>query len=404
MSSIFVNLPASIMRADIGRFGRIAWLIGIIVVVVLVVIDPDHRSVTPIYGNAAAAWWNAQSAYGLGSFFYLPASVLLYSPFWALGSPLGEVCWRLFSVGVLSFAMWRLGGLLAPAKRLELVSLALLLSMPGSMGAIRNGQATVLMLALMILATVYLAERRWVRATIYLSLALALKPIAVPFFMLVAALYWRPMAWYLLLGLAAVLAIPFIHFDPAFVAEDYATGFETIVNAVDSGAGRRSDFVYMLTRFGIELPGQAAWALRTLAAIGTLVVSWLALRRLDPITGAVLVLTFANCYLMLFSPRTESNTYIMLAVLVALFASYMHHYGKHRGMRYSLITICIALGAQGYGTLIFRATQYWLKPLLCIVFVAIILLWTFRREPLRFGPSAIAEPAEPDGAAREASA
>jgi hypothetical protein len=378
----FAVIPSYI---SLQRVGWSAWLLLIIVVAVLVLIDPYHRTVAGVYRDGAQAWWNSQAVYGtgVGGFLYFPSSLLIYSPFWALGARLGDLLWRLVSVGLLTVAILRLARLATPEHVKRLVPLTLLLSIPGSAEAIRNGQATVLMLAMMIFATLYLAERRWLGVTICLSLALAVKPIVLPFFLLTAVLYWRPLAWRLLLGVTVILAVTFIHPDPAYVVQEYMNGIKKIIAGSDPRPGRYHDSIKMLAVFGLTLPALVVFALRSLAAIGTLAVTRLAVRRHDPVTGAVLLLTFANGYLMLFSPRTESNTYIMLAVLVAFFAAYSVLVRGRRGVAIGLGAICIGLGAQGYGTFVFRLTEMWLKPALCIVFVLVMTAWTFGPEPLR---------------------
>ena len=76
----------------------------------------------------------------------------------------------------------------------ELVGPALLLILPAGSAALRNGQASTLLLASMLLAAVAMAQRRWWPAAVLLGLALAVKPLAIVLLLLAGALYYRPLA------------------------------------------------------------------------------------------------------------------------------------------------------------------------------------------------------------------
>jgi hypothetical protein len=73
------------------------------------------------------------------------------------------------------------------------------------------------------------------------------------------------------------------------------------------------------------------------------------------------------------NPRAEENTYIMLALTMGLFAVLLWQ-REHRLTRAWLIAgLCVALGNQAYGELIYRPTVLWLKPLLCLAFLPFLI-------------------------------
>jgi hypothetical protein len=76
---------------------------------------------------------------------------------------------------------------------------------------------------------------------------------------------------------------------------------------------------------------------------------------------------------MLMNPRTEENTYIMLAATVGLFAMLLWQREDRPVRALLLAAICVAMGNQAYGELIYRPTILWLKPLLCVAFLPFLI-------------------------------
>jgi hypothetical protein len=372
--------PRSTSEALI-RTGWGCWLTLLAVVSIMVLIKGADRSVVRYYHAASAAWWAGQDLYSgqVDSFNYLPAFAVLFTPFHLMGPELAGLLWRWLSFAALTAGFWRLARLVAPDKAPLVMGIMLVLAIPGAAGMIRNGQATTIMTALMIHAAADMAEERWNRASFWLGLALALKPLAIVLMLLSGTLY-RPMFWRLILAVAAVLLIPFLAAGPGYVVAQYRAMGAQYGIAYGAALGPWSEFGMMMVKFGLPLPPAAMTALRLAAALATLGLAWAARKRHAARLAAFYVLALSVCYLMLFNPANEENTYGALAGIVAVSAAVTLVRRRPVWIAACLVVLCFAFGSDGYGTLVFQATKLWFKPLACIVFLGFLLPGLWARE------------------------
>jgi alpha-1,2-mannosyltransferase len=369
-------------QAPLERLAWVAWIALIAVVTAMVLIAPEQRSVVQVYREATLAWWAGRDIYShqVDSFNYLPSFALLFSPFALLGPPAGDLAWRWLGFGLLTAGLFRVAILLRPDASRRFLALVLLLAIPGVAGMVRNGQATVIMTALMIHAAVDVAGRRWTRAALWLGLAIAFKPLALVLALLFAALH-RPLLWRSALALAVVLLVPFLHPDPGYVVDQYRDTARQFAIGGNPGIGRWADLTMMLYKFGLFVPYGVMTAVRLAAALATLALCRIALGRHAAAPAASYALALSICYLMLFNPATEENTYGALACVLAPFAAESIVAGERRWRSVALVAFCIALASDGYGTAVFRVTELWFKPLICVLFLAVLLPRLLARRP-----------------------
>lgn len=368
------------------------WLIYASVIGVLVAIEPEKRTVTPEYRGAAVRWWaGEQPIYreeGMRGYLYLPQAAMLYTPYTWPPLRVGEVAWRLTGLGLLAWSVWRLCGLFAGDRRGAWFLLATLATLPASFSSARNGQANLPMAALAALAAVDLARTAWSRASLSLVLSLALKPLGAVPCLLAGACYPR-MIPRLLLGTAVLLGLAFVHFAPGYVWEQYGMFVHTMTVASRPGVYEGCDIQGILRTFGWTHPPQLPMlGVSALAALGTLVVAWLAVRRGDAARGAFLCMTFAMLYLLLFNPRTETNSYVLIAPFVGvLLAAAVYHRPSPRRLLW-LAALALVFSCENWGAL-HHVTNYWLKPTAGLIFGAILVRDVLRRrDPL--GAAAVA--------------
>lgn len=362
-------------RLDRGLawLGFAVWLVFNLLVVILTWRDPHDHSVIGNYRFASQGWWAGADIYGtsIDGFLYLPSFAVLYTPFWMLGDRWGDVLWHIVSVAVLTWAVWRaLCMLLADRHFIAFGQILPLILLAGT-AALRNGQATTLLVALMLLATVAIAEQRWWRAAVFLALALAIKPLGIVLVLLAGALYPR-LRLPLFVGIVLTLVLPLIHPDPAAALHVYGLGFDKLVASSLPTRETWADLTGLLDKLGLVLPTAALTAIRAIAALLTLWVAWLATRRQDRRFAALDLFALSVCYLMLMNPRTEENTYIMFSVVLALFAAIFRWSAIGPWRNWLLIAFAVLLGCHNYGNWIFRPTEFWLKPLVCLAFLPIL--------------------------------
>lgn len=368
--------PQWILR--IGAAGLALFVLFNLVIFVLVFLNPEARSVVPIYRDGSLGWWAGRDIFGDGTagFIYLPSFAVLYTPFALLGPQAGDIAWRAASAALLGYAIGETLHLAVPRfdrRALWLVlGTALLIALPGAANSLRNGQATNILYGLMLLATCRMIERRWWWAAILLALAFALKPLAIVYILLVAAL--RPaIIPKLALALVVLLALPLVHPDPARALELYGIGIHKVLASGAPDAGRWSDLTGLLGRFGIVLPENVLTALRLVAALATLALGHVALKRNGNTRGMINLYALSVVYLMLMSPRTEAQTYLMLAGTLAIGAVIAWHADGKRKEPVLFIVLAVSLSAGGLGTAMLHATDLWCDPLISLIYLPFLV-------------------------------
>jgi hypothetical protein len=309
-------------------------------------------------------------------FIYLPHCGILYVPFAVLPFTLAEILWRVVTIGSLAFAVRRLATLAARQTGVELFPLMTIITLPMVWSSARNGQMTLPMAALMIVSACDLADGRWWRATAWLTLGIMLKPLIVAQALVVAVLY-RPMSWRLLVGAAAAVAMPFLTQSPDYVIEQYIGTVNSLAWSVQLGMDTIwAQLFGMLEVFGIDTPDRVQTALRLAAAAGTLVLCWLAQQRRGTPLAEVFLYALLGCYLMLFNPRTENNTYSVIAPAIAVFCarSFLVEGRMLRGALLAVAALAV-LSSYEVGRLFSpREQAIWLAPLTTVFFTAFLIV------------------------------
>jgi len=350
-----------------------------------IILHDSSRSIFPIYQYAALAWFKGQQIYemsGIGGFTYFPQAAILFSPFAILPRAAGEMAWRLVSIGAIALALRSFGSLVAERSGKNLFPLMTLVAIPIVWDCARNGQATLLMTAVMLMAVVDVARLHWWRATLWLALAVAIKPLAIVLVLLIAAIN-RPMTSRALFGMVLLALFPFLTQRPGYVVEQYVTCLQNMAISAHVGVaahGWTSPFTALRAVTGIDVPEKLQTLMRLAGALGTLVLCYVSRRRHDAATSAIFLFSLAALYVMLFSPRTENNTYAMLGPALALFLARAVKIEGRSGEAILLGVMALALVASRpiERLLAPHAEQIWLSPLVaaCLAVYVIVKLFS----------------------------
>ncbi len=358
------------------------WFLILLVICGDVARRPIKHNTTPVYRLAVQQWWAGTDPYSQRNhdgFLYLPQAAFLFTPFTWGPYLLGEFLWRIAVFGLFAYALIRLQEFFlsrrdpAPEKTFLILSL---LAVPSAMASLRNAQFDLPLAALFILGTAEIGLGRWNRAAAWLCLALALKPLAVVPLLLFGALYWKLIPR-LVIGLLIVFALPFLHWNPAFVAHEYVRCAQTLMWATGANEPRYSDLGALLEHVKISSPYAWRTVGRVIFAAVYLGLGAMAVRRLSRIDAAWTIGALSADYLMLFNPRTETCSYVFLGPFVAALALWYAR-GPERGWL-SFALGCAALGfACDAIPLIHGLTDRWLKPLLALFFLPALIHFIFR--------------------------
>jgi len=366
------------------------WLLIFLIITTDVVLHPLKHTTMPTYRLASTQWWAGQDPYSYNAhagFLYFPQAALIFTPFNALPFMAGEILWRATTFGLFAYALVRLNAFFLSNQRRQAGKTFLVLSLlavPSAFASLRNAQFDLPLAALIVLTAAETASARWTAAAVWLCLALALKPLAVVPLLLFGALYWKLIPR-LAVGLLIVIALPFLHWSPAFVAHEYARCFETLAWAAKGDEARYSDLSALLSHFGCDAPELLKTIARVLFALVYLGLGAAALRRLSRLEAAWAVGALSADYLMLFNPRTETCSYVALGPFAAGLALF---YAPQPGRKW--LSLGLGFAALGFacdavpkidGFSIHDLTDRWFKPLLALFFLPILIQFIFEPRP-----------------------
>jgi hypothetical protein len=321
----------------------------------------------------------------VGGFVYFPQAAILFMPFALLPVVAGEVLWRLVNIGVFAFGLRGFSRLAGERSGTDLFPLMTLVTLPLTWDCARNGQATLIMTGLMLLAVVDVASHRWWRATFWLALSVSLKPLAIVLILLIVAID-RSMTWRMLLAATVVTLLPFMTQHTSYVLNQYAACLDNTTTAAHIGVVRQgwAHMFSALRVMGVDVPERFQTMVRLGAAVGTLALCGVARRRFDAARSAVYVFSLAAVYLVLFSPRTENNTYMMLGPAVAVFLGEAILIEKRyrAGILLSGLALGMVSGRTLQRMLAPQVEAIWLSPLMATGFAVYLLVRLFT-EPTR---------------------
>jgi len=298
----------------------ILWALPMLVISIMVFLNPLKRTVTPLYHEATVNWWAGEALYqGPSGMNYLPQFPILFTPFHALPSPWGDIVWRLFAAALLVTGLWRvLRAYFGPGWE-KWFLWTTILALPLSLGALRNGQANALLGGLILHAAACLAANQWNRATALIILTLAVKPLGAVLVLLAPVVY-APMRWRLPIGLAALVALPFLSASTPYALAQYQALGSNLKDCSAITEHRFADLNGILRTFGTELPAKVATVVRAMAGLAAAVLWWFGSRRLKEPLQAMWLLALTTGYLMLFNPMNEANSYVILAPALGFWA------------------------------------------------------------------------------------
>ena len=366
------------------------WLLALLVVSVMVVRDPSRRSVTPVFHLAAERWAARSDLYAdPRGFHYLPQFALLFAPFHALPVPIGDLLWRIVSVGLV---LWGLAAFLdrlaadEPGRRF-LIAAALALA--PCLGSMRNGQTNLAFGGLVLLLAANLASSRWIAASACLVALVALKPLGLVF-VLLAPWFYRRLLVPVGAGLALLAALPFLFAPQAYAAAEYRAAWAHLASWSGTTESRFADLSALLRMAGVGLSPASSLALRAAAAAATLGL-WLraASRSREPLRALTLAL-LAGSYLMLFNPMTEKNSYAIVAPAYGVAAAILLDRPASRRAGAFLGLVLVSVGV--LPEILWRVSRdfgLWWDPLTAAAVAAALAVAILRRgDPFAFEAAA----------------
>ncbi|HEY6011538.1 MAG TPA: hypothetical protein VIX18_08715, partial [Nitrospirota bacterium] len=192
-----------------------------------------------------------------------------------------------------------------------------------------------------------------------------------------------PMSCRLLLAMAALFVAPFLTQKPAYILGQYQAFLQNTITASHVGSVEKgwTTMFNALTVIGINIAERSQTVIRLVAAVGTLALCVIARRGQAAERSAIFVYSLAAAYLMLFSPRTENNTYAMFAPVVGLFLSsaYMIEKRMVPAVLLSAVAFILVIDRNIERLLTPLAGTSWVSPLMAVCVTGYLIVTLFER-------------------------
>jgi Glycosyltransferase family 87 len=296
----------------------LVWVAMFIGISLRVIHQPERNNLVPTYRSGGEHWIRSEPLYqGVRGFIYSPPIAAAMVPLALLPQPAADVLWRLLSLSAFlaSLAWWKKSGL---PPRSGWPGVIFLLA-PLSLGNLNNGQANLLVIALLIAAVAAIKCHCWNTAALCLVLPGYLKIYPLVLGLVFILCYPRDLVWRVLLAGIVIGLFAFFLQHPSYVLAQYHLWVDTRLQEDRSlwdAMNTPQDLWRMLMFTHMSKP-----IYHGIQVGSGLLIAVLALQgqRFHWSAERVLVSLFSLvcAWMILCGPATESATYILLAPAMA---------------------------------------------------------------------------------------
>jgi hypothetical protein len=346
------------------------WLAVILGVTIRGMVAPHQNSVFLVFRDAGRAWVAGQPLYShVGKYLYSPLAASLFAPFALMPDGAASALWHLvtglaYLIAVVCwFGRYSCSSTSSPsssysssssrlrwprrvatykakassgrtsASSVEPLSsfsfptvLALALLLPLSIGNLNNGQASPLIIALLIWGCLAASDERWTLTAGCISIAAFFKIYPLAIGLLLGVIEPRKLGWRLLLGILIFGILSLVLQRPGYVIDQYGDWWRSLgadQRRISTELGSWRDAWLLLRIAHVPITVGAYAVLQAAAAIAAALFCWWRAKHWN--RGAVIWSAFsAGClWITLFGPSTELDTYIFLAPVVAFACAQM---------------------------------------------------------------------------------
>ena len=401
------------------------WLAVIFGVAIRAIAAPHQNTVFMVFRDAGRDWLAAQPLYShVGKYLYSPLTAALFAPFALIPDWAGAALWRLATSlpYLLAVTFWfdrysgrdelplirgRDGrtesGLKQTSDGRELVFTvaALALLLPLSIGNLNNGQASPLIIALLLCGCLSALDDRWTLAASCIAIAAFFKIYPLAIGLLLTVIEPRKLSWRLILGVLVLGIFSLVLQRPGYVVSQYGDWWRSLgadQRRVSTELGSWRDAWLLLRIVHVPITVGAYAVVQVATAIAAAIFCWWRSKHWS--RAAVIWSAFSvGCvWITLFGPSTELATYIFLAPVVAFACAKVltpviqrqEPFGWFQILpvaAYGLLLLAEALNAW---VPVIRQNHYLhaIQPVAALLFLGFVLRWNpLKSEPAGNGAS-----------------
>jgi hypothetical protein len=348
--------------------------------------NPYDFTVTYNYWDASYKWILGQSLNETGAasgFLYFPQSAILQIPFALLPFRLAEVIWRILNIFLLALSCFYMVKLWKNVPRNILYFFISVITIALSYDSLRNGQINIILTVLSVFVAYNLAHNRYKTCVVLCLLGTALKPHMIVPLLLVVGVYPKRCIPTAIIGTVLFFLFPFLCQHPDYVVNQYKNTLTILIAAQNLGHERPwPDFFGMLNLVGINISQISVYFTSFLVGVVIYINSIVFFRRKKGI-GSILIMTLAVSFILLFSGRTEMNTYCMFGPFmgILIFFSTCINANKTKWIYFFVSPFCwfFIFGAHAVSGAIAPSLKSsncpWTAPLAFTIFIVYTLIY-----------------------------
>ena len=310
----------------IGILAWSVWTIGILITVLNAVRKIEAEGVVHIalgeYLHFIDAFWSGGALYlpdSLVGFHYLPIMLVVFTPLSWISAPLAAGALGLVSAVFFAFSVYRLAREIVPERPAITAGLLLVVCEMAAVISLSLMHVQLLMVGAMICAAVAGMQGRWRAFAIWITLAIALKPLSIVMALLAAAIVPQTRLP-LFLGVVVLVFSPFAVRDWFYLSTQYADYVRQLLFITNAGPGAwhlQADFSTLFKTVGFEIDARVRFAIRAIAAFCTLALVWRVAALQNARATGFALLILSSCYIGLFNPKQEIFSFIVVVPAIA---------------------------------------------------------------------------------------
>jgi hypothetical protein len=277
-----------------------------------------------VFRDAGRAWLAGQPLYShVGKYLYSPLAAAFFAPFALMPDWAASALWRLATGLAYLFAIicwFRRYESSSSSSRVPTVTLGLLLLLPLSIGNLNNGQASPLIIALLLCGCLSVLDQRWTLAAGCIAVATFFKIYPLAIGLLLAVIEPRKLTWRLVLGVLILGSLSLVLQRPDYVISQYEDWWRSLgadQRRVSTELGSWRDAWLLLRIAHVPITVGAYAILQAVAALAAAVYCWWRSKHWNRAAVVWCVFSTGCLWITLFGPSTELATYIFLAPVVA---------------------------------------------------------------------------------------
>ncbi|MDD7805888.1 MAG: hypothetical protein PUP46_10105 [Endozoicomonas sp. (ex Botrylloides leachii)] len=329
------------------------------------------------YLDGANRWLDNTSLYaGPEGYLYLPQFAMLFS-FLPAHLAYTETVWNLIQLIVLVSSLFFFSRIVAKPNEKSFFLILSVVMLIISFTTFRNGQATIIQVGIMLWTVITIINKQWGVTAFLLIAGLIAKPVFLIFFLLVAFFYFK-LWWRVLIGFAFAFCIPVLLKGYDYTLEQHIGFITMLQQALSFGeSGYKTNWAHFFAIFpqvfDFWVPSSIQLVSRIVIGIVLLYALYFSRKHHSITMAGYYLYAFSACYLLLFNPRTETNSFALIAPAIGYWLAVFTYRCPNIKHQLFIGALVLSFPFAKYVQLITPGMWAWGKTVITLVFCIFLI-------------------------------